>query len=267
MIKGLRFRLLSTLLGWFSLLHPHATFAQQVAVRYQEGVKHGFLSLRSLEGKLLADGELEQATQGDRVTDHLIFRFKDGSTYEDTTVFSQRGSFRLLTDHVEERGPAFPRQMETSIDTATGGVTVRTRGDNSKEETLKERLNLPADVGNGLLFVLPKNIPPKSAETTVSLVVFMPKPRLVKLVITPQSGGSISDGGIRDKVVHYTMQFRIGGVTGWFAALAGKKTADLQAWVISGQAPETVRFEGEFYPAGPIWLVEMAAPEISASAP
>ena len=226
-----------------------------------------FSPSRSVEGKLLADGELTQAAQGDRVSDVLTFRFKDGSAFEETTVFSQRGSFRLLTDKVSQKGPAFPHPMETSIDTATGEVTVRTQRDDGKEETFNERLNLPADVANGLLFVLLKNMPAKPAEKMVSLVVFTPKPRLVNLAITPQNDESVSKGSIRDQALHYTMQFRIGTVAGWFAALAGKKPADLQGWILRGRAPELVKFEGQFYAGGPVWRIEMSAPQISAREP
>jgi hypothetical protein len=37
---------------------------------------HGFLALRTLDGKRLADGEMTQVPEGDRVTSRLIFRFK-----------------------------------------------------------------------------------------------------------------------------------------------------------------------------------------------
>jgi hypothetical protein len=37
----------------------------------------------------------------------VFFRFKDGSMYDDTAIFSQRGSFRLLSDHLVEKGPSF----------------------------------------------------------------------------------------------------------------------------------------------------------------
>jgi hypothetical protein len=267
MTRRFLLRLLTALIGCFFLLHPRATLADQIPVHYQEGVKHGFLSLRSVEGKLLADGELAQTAQGDRVTDVLTFRFKDGSAFEETTVFSQRGSFRLLTDHVDEKGPAFPHPMETSIDTATGEVTVRTKGDNGQEEKFIERLSLPADVANGLFFVLLKNIPAKPAETLVSQVVFTPKPHLANLAIAPRNDESVSKGAIRDQALHYTLQFRMGAVAGWFAALTGKKPADLQGWVLRGQAPELVKFEGQFYAGGPVWRIEMSAPQISAREP
>ncbi len=90
-----------------------------MAVRYREGVSHGFLVLRTPDGKPIADGE---STQGDHVTSHMWFKFKDGSSYDQTTVFSQRGSFRLLHDHVVQQGPAFKHRMETSIDAIKGEV-------------------------------------------------------------------------------------------------------------------------------------------------
>jgi hypothetical protein len=47
----------------------------------------------------LADGDMIQFAHGDRVTSRLIFRFKDGSVHDDTVVFSQSRTFRLLSDH------------------------------------------------------------------------------------------------------------------------------------------------------------------------
>jgi hypothetical protein len=102
------------------LLQPNRLTAEQVPVRHKEGLMHGFLALRTLEGKKLGDGEMTQVTEGDRVTADLIFRFKDGSIYEDKTVFTQKGSFRLLSDHLVEKGPSFKQPMETLIDALPG---------------------------------------------------------------------------------------------------------------------------------------------------
>src|SRR5207237_10662161 len=93
-------------------IQPKALLSEQIRVRYIEGLTHGFLALRTLDGKLLASGELAQAAQGDRVKDDLIFHFNDGSIYQDTTTFSQPGSFRLLSDHVVLRGPTFKHPIE-----------------------------------------------------------------------------------------------------------------------------------------------------------
>ena len=63
------------------------------------------------------------------------------------------------------------------------------------------------------------------------------------------------------------MQIRIGGVAEWFAALAGKKPADLQGWVLRGRAPELVKFEGQLYANGPVWQIQMSGLQIAARAP
>jgi hypothetical protein len=94
---------------------------------------HGFLVLRTLEGDTLADGDLIQVARGDRVTSRLVFRFKDGSVHDETAVFSQRRNFRLLNDHLVQKGPAFQHPMEVSVDGATGKVTVQSTDDDGKQ--------------------------------------------------------------------------------------------------------------------------------------
>ena len=73
-----------------TLLSCDSLLAQPVAVRYAEGIVHGFLSLRTTDGELVANGDLIQVARGDRVTSRLVFRFKDGSLHDETSVFSQR---------------------------------------------------------------------------------------------------------------------------------------------------------------------------------
>src|SRR6059036_2196671 len=180
------FRLLATLLACVASFEPIRVSADQVPVRHMEGLMHGFLALRTLDGKRLADGEMTQVAEGDRVTSRLIFRFKDGSVYDDTAIFSQRGAFRVLSDHLVQRGPSFKQPMETSIDASSGQVTVRYKDHNGEEKTLKERQNLPPEIAHGLLFTVVKHIQPKVPQTTVSMVATTPKPRVVKLEIRPE---------------------------------------------------------------------------------
>ena len=45
------------------------------------------------------------------MTARLVFRFKDGSLSDETAVYSQRGRFRLLTDHVVQKGPSFSKPL------------------------------------------------------------------------------------------------------------------------------------------------------------
>jgi hypothetical protein len=49
---------------------------------------------------------------GGHVTTKTQFHFKDGSTYEETAIFSQSKSFRLQNYHLIERGLSFPNPVE-----------------------------------------------------------------------------------------------------------------------------------------------------------
>jgi hypothetical protein len=219
---------------------------------------HGFLVLRTLQGKALADGEITQVARGDRITAHLLFRFKDGSIYEDTTIFSQGSKFRLLSHHLVQRGPSFKHPTETSIDASTGQVTVRYKDEDGKKKVVTQRLELPPDVANGLLFTLLKNIPPGAQRTTVSLVATTPKPRLVKLAILPQGEEPFSIGSYRHKASHYVVKVQIGGVAGLLARLLGKQPPDTHVWILEGEAPAFVKSEGPLYHGGPIWRIQLA---------
>lgn len=233
--------------------------AEPVPVRFAEGVTHGYLTLRTLDGKRLADGELTQAARGDRVTSRLVFRFRDGSIQDETTVFSQRRSFRLLSDHLVQRGPTFPVPMEVSIDATSGTVTVRYTED-GKEKLASEHLDLPPDLANGVIFTLLKNVPRQARRLEVSLVATAPKPRLVKLVVTPAGEDPFSFGASTRRATHYVLKVEIGGVAGAIAPLVGKQPPDIHVWVQGGTAPTFVKSQGPLYSGGPIWQVQLASP-------
>jgi hypothetical protein len=243
------------------LLQPTTSSAETVVVRYPEGVSHGFLVLRTLDGKSIADGESTQVAQGDRVTNRMWFRFADGSIYDETTVFSQRGTFKLLSDQVLQKGPAFKRPMETAIDATSGQVTVRYTED-GKEKVLTERLELPPDVANGLLFALLKNIQRSTPRATVSYVAATPKPRVLHLEVTPQGKEPFSIGSYSHKATRYVVKVKIGGVAGAIASLLGKQPPNMQAWVLADGAPALVRWDGPLYGDGPVWRMELAIPAV-----
>jgi len=260
MLEGVWSRTLAVLLACAALLQPGALLAAPVAVRHTEGVVHGFLVLSTLEGNTLADGDPIQVARGDRVTSQLLFRFKDGSVHDETAVYSQRRSFRFLSYHLVQKGPAFPHPMEVSIDGSTGQVTVRYTDNDGKEKVESGRLQLPPDVANGLILTLVKNVGPDEPRTTVSMVAATPKPRLVKLVIAPQGEESFSIGGSKRKATHYVLKVEIGGAAGVVAPLMGKQPPDTHVWILSGDAPAFVRLEGPLYLGGPTWRIELTSP-------
>ena len=65
---GNRFFALATVV----LLGTSVPSAEPVVVRHVEGLVHGFLSLRSPEGAVIANGDLIQDTRGGRVTSRLF---------------------------------------------------------------------------------------------------------------------------------------------------------------------------------------------------
>jgi hypothetical protein len=242
-----------------ALLQP-AALPAPVPVRHTEGLVHGFLVLSSMEGNLLAVGDLIQVAVNDRVTNHLVFRFKDGSLRDETAVYSQHGSFRLLTYHLVQRGPKFGQPMEMSFDSSSGAVTVHYAEHDGKEKIATDRLELPPDVANGIVFTLLKNIGPTGPPTTVSMVAATPKPRLVKLVITGQGEEPFSVGGSKRMAMHYVLKVEIGGVAGAIAPLLGKEPPDVHVWILGGEAPAFIKTEGPLYYGGPSWRIELASP-------
>jgi len=237
-----------------------ALIAETVAVRNAEGLVRGFLVLRSLEGTILAGADNIQTSQGDRVTTRLIYRFKDGSLRDETAVFTQRGRFRLLSDHVIQRGPSFPYPMEVWIDAVAGRVTVRYREKDGKEITLDEQMALPVDVSNGMVLTLLKNLAPDISSTELSMVVATPKPRLVKLAIKRVGNERFSVGNVSYDATRFDVHVELGGLAGIIAPLIGKQPHDSSAWILDGTAPGFVKSEGPMYAGGPVWRTELASP-------
>jgi hypothetical protein len=235
--------------------------ADSITVRHAEGVVRGFLVLRSVDsGAVIANGDLIQFSRDDHVTSRLVFHFKDGSLQDETAVFSQRRRFRLLSNHLVQRGPSFPHPLDLSIDTASGRVTVRHR-DDGKDEIIEKRMELPSDLANGMMVTLLKNIARDGPPTKVSMLFATPKPRLVKLEITPMGREPFSVGRASYKATRFNVKVEIGGLAGLIAPLLGKQPKDTSVWIVGGDAPGFVRSEGQFYEGGPVWRIELASPD------
>jgi hypothetical protein len=235
--------------------------AATIPVRYPEGIVHGFLTLSTLDGKRVADGDSIQVAKGDRVTNKIVFRFGDGSLHEETTVFSQRGRFRLVSYRLVQKGPIFPRPLDMSLDAATGRCVVRATDKDGKEKTYDERLKLPQDAANGMVTTLLKNAPADAARLEFSMVLATPKPRLVKLVIGPAGADAFRVGRVDHKGVRYQIHIDLGGVVEVLAELANKAPEDTRLWIERGEAPAFVKSEGPMAIGTPEWRIELATPE------
>jgi len=242
------------------LLSPSMANPEPVNVRFSEGLVHGFLTLKTLDGEQLAEGDLIQTARGFRVTTRLTFHFKDGSLHDETAVYSQRQRFRLLSDHVVQKGPSFPQATDMTIDAANGQVTVRYADDHGEQKVESEHMDLPVDLANGLVLTLLKNVRPDAPPKSFGFVAATPKPRLVKLALTPQGEETFYLAGSARKATHYVLKVDIGGIAGFVAPLVGKQPPDSHVWILEGEAPAFVKSEQPLYNGGPLWRIELVSP-------
>lgn len=238
---------------------PGRAAADPVPVRFAEGVVHGFLVLRTLDGTAIATGDLIQVARGGRVTARLVFRFNDGSLHDETAVFSQSGHFKLISDRVIQKGKTFKRPLEMSIDCVKGQVSVRYTEEDGDVKTEVEQMEIPPDLSNGLMLTLLKNVRP-GTPSAVSLIAATPKPLLVKLEITSAGEEPFSFAGSARKAIHYVVHVNIGGIKGLLADILGKDPPDTHVWILGGEAPAFVKAEGPLFPGGPSWRIELVAP-------
>ena len=230
-------------------------------VRRAQGSLHGFLVLKSLEGKSLAAGDLVQVVHDSRVTSRLTYHFRDGSLDEETTVFTQIGTFRLISDHHVQRGPSFPHPLDMSIDATTGQITSRDKDG----KTTQDHLDLDPDVANGLPLVLLLNLDPSAPPTRLSMIAPTAKLRLIHILLAGEGEDRFSIAGVSHKATNFRVKIELGGVSGLVAPIVGKQPSDIHIWILGGEAPAFVKEEGQFYEGGPIWRVELISPVFPAS--
>jgi hypothetical protein len=242
----------------FPVLASAASAAEPVHVKYVEGSLHAFMILRTEAGKAVAVGDTEQTVQGSRVTTHLKFRFDDGSIHEETTVFSQRGVFRVLSDHLIESGPAFKDPIEVWVDCPSGQVKVRETKD-GKDKISTQHMEIPADLANGIVPTLIKNFS-DDAQRTLTMLVATPKPRIVKLVIYPSSEDTFSVEKTGYKAAIYLLKIDIGGIAGAVAPVVGKQPPDTHIWVLKGAQPIYLKSVGPISADNTVWQIELASP-------
>jgi hypothetical protein len=240
------------------LLSPaSAASAESVGVRFPEGEAHARLALLTPGGAQLAEGEWDQSVDGVDVRTRVVFHFRDGSLHDETVVFSQDGRFRLVRDHLVQTGPAFPFDLDLSVDGASGTVTVRTREKDGPERRYVEHLSLPSDLANGMVPTMLKNVRAESPPRSFSLLVATPKPRLVQLVLAPSRREHPTGAPGAPGITHYVLHVEIGGIAGRLAPLVGRQPPDSDVWIAEGNPPVYVRSDQPFYVGGPLWRIEL----------
>lgn len=242
-----------------SLVMVAVASGQEVKVRLRDGSARGFLVLRSETGAILASGEFSQIPQGDQIKARLVFHFKDGSLYEETTVYSQKSTFRLISDRLVQRGRTFPEPCEMTIDARSQTVSMRALS-NPGQEAKTEHMDIPPDLSNGLLFNLIKNLQSNAPEVKVSYLAATSKPRMVKLAITMEKEDHFTVAGRRIKAAEWNVKAELGGLTGIVAPMIGKQPPDTHVWIAENGVPEIVRVDTTLYVGGPVWSIQSASP-------
>jgi hypothetical protein len=242
------------------LLWPTELGAAQIPVRFSEGVTHGFLLLRSQTGDLLATGDLLQIARRGQVEKRMVFQFKDASVFEESVVFTEQGVYTMESYHLLQRGATFGEDIEISLERATGKyrVTTKTHKD-GREQTFEGVLDLPADVYNGMVLTVVKDLP-KGASETVHYVAFTPEPRLIQLQIAPAGEQQVLVGQLSKSATHFVLTPQLGMWLRLFATLLGRAPPAEHVWILADDVPAFVGFEGPLYPTGPVWRSELTSP-------
>jgi hypothetical protein len=231
---------------------------QAQKLRYSAGSEHGFLVLRDPAGATLASGEITQIPYRQRVTLRVVFHFRDGSIDDETTVYSQGETLRLISDRHIQSGKSFPNPCDVLIDVPRQQVSVR-GSSKSTDEAKTEHMDLPPDLSNGILFTLIQNM---RGDTPIEVpyVALSPKPRMVKLAIAKGGEDQFKVGGRSYKAMKYDVKIHLGGVAGVVAPMIGKQPPDFYVWVTESKVPAIVRIDSAMYTDGPVWTAQLASP-------
>lgn len=244
----------------FSLIFGcHVMRAEPIRVQHKPGAMHGFLLVKTAEGKVIGVGDLLQAAEGTQVRSRLLFRFRDGSIDDDTTVFAAGDVLRLVSDHHVQKGPSFPTSLDMTIDVPAAEVRSQESA-HGKQEVTRKHMELPKDLANGMLPLILENISPTAAETQVSYLANDPKPRIVKLLVRPQGREKFSVGGLSYAANVYVIHIELGGIAGLVAPVIGKQPPDVHSWLADGEIPSFAKMEGPLYQGGPVWTIELTSP-------
>ena len=257
---GLHRATLWAVLGLAVLGGVHSAYGEPVKVRLVEGNTRGFLVLRTLDGRPLAHGELTQRPGGGVIDSRLALSFADGSVWDERVTFSQNAVFRLEAYRLRQHGPSFPTS-EVSFDRRSGRFTARTqdqKGDEIKDAS--GELDMPADLYNGMALGLLKNLVP-GRSASGQIVAFTPRPRLVRMELTHEADDTVRLGAAIHTARRYLVRLEVGGLTGVIASLVGKDPPDLRYWLVTGEVPAFVKFEGAMFLNGPPWRLELTTVE------
>jgi len=237
----------------------HAAQGEQVKVQHPQGSAHGFVEVTTTDGTRIAVGDLLQRAHDNVVSSELVMHFFDGSIDDETTIYSQRGVFRFISDHHVQRGPSFPQPVDVTIDARSNLITTIGPGG----EVKRIHFEMPPDTYNGLASTLLMNVSPATPETTIAVVVAGDNPRIAHLSMKSTGEVPFTLGGTPRKATEYVVHVELGGVAGVVAPLVGKEPLDYHVLILTGTDPAFIREEGQLYQGGPVWRIQQISAAFS----
>ncbi len=226
--------------------------AETIAVRRIQRPMHRFMVARSEDGKTLANGEFWQVVQGDEVTMRLTYRFLDGSMDDEETTYTQKGTFRLVRNRHIQKGPFFTKPIDFTVETSTGIVTSRTFDKSGKMHIESKRMDLPADLANGIVGTLLLNVAHNTKPFRVGMLATVGGGRLVPLLISSENEETVH---LEERIVKATV-FRIhpelNAFVRVFARVLGLQPKDVVVWVLQGEDPAVAVIVGQLGGYGPV---------------
>jgi hypothetical protein len=212
---------------------------------------------RSQTGKIIARVEFTETVQGDEVTMRLTYRFVDGSIDDETTTYSQRGTFRLVRNHHIQNGPFFATPVDLTVEAATGTATSRTTDKDGNIHVESTHIDLPDDLANGFVGTLLVNVPPNTPPFRMGILTPVFGGRLIRILISPEGEQPFQKAGQTLKATVFRIHPELGGILGMIATLFGVQPKDVMVWVLEGDKPAVMRVVGQLGGFGPVVSSEL----------
>jgi hypothetical protein len=231
--------------------------AERISVKHIQLPRHGFMVARSEAGKIIARFEFLQVVQDDEVTMRLTYHFVDGSIDEETTTYTQQGTFGLVRNHHIQKGPFFAKPIDFTMDAATSIATGRTVDKNGKIHVESEHISLPDDLANGFVGTLLLNVPHNTTPFRVGMLAPVRGGRLIRILISPEGEQPFHMTGQNLKATVFRIHPELGGIVGLIAQLIGLQPKDVMVWVLEDKKPAVVRIVGQLGGYGPVVSSEL----------
>ncbi|MCU1251586.1 MAG: hypothetical protein JWQ49_4615 [Edaphobacter sp.] len=243
--------------AFFAITLCAAAPAESISVRHIQRPTHRFMVARSENEKIIANCEFSQTVQGDEVTMRLTYKFVDGSIDDETTTYRQQGTFRLVRDHHTQKGPFFVKQVDFTVEAATGIATSRTADKNGNIRVENHHIDVPDDLANGFVGTLLLNAPQNTTPFRVAMLVPVNGARLIRILISPEGEQPFHSTGQTRRAMVFRIHPELGGIVGVIASLIGLQPKDVMVWVLEGEEPAVVRIVGQLGGYGPVVSSEL----------